>query len=1207
MSEFKTPGSPDWQNGENSGPLWDGQSNFFQDSRDDPHSAFYEDPNSMFGDLSRKKKKKAKPAQEEEKPKQKSASNDSTAKDPAQEIFGVPGPDLHQYVGAANDPEEPDADRTAAKAKDPNAAPPTTQQPKSGSPTSETGAALPGLPKTGGQELSQTLKDQFSPVVGNLDHIRVHDTPHSHAANAHIGAEGFIDGPNIHLGKNIDQNIVIPHELGHIPQKSKKIRRKASSDSWSEKQHRIRKEQEAERERQRIAAEAEKKRLAKLEADRKAAENARKDREDKDKRLASLEKIKQKALLEKYGPDYKPPVKEAVLTAVKTVPRPKTDLSAIKEKALKEKAEQKQAQLREAALSNHPGILNILKQPSFLGGAVAFGAAVMSPALSIALGAGPARRAALTNPTASGRLVNQVTTQGEHCFRGATQLVQVPQQAAEPQTPKGKGEGEPFNHGMALGQQTSQGAIALGATVMSPALSTALAAGSIQQAALATDPNGSEQLVQGAETLGKQGALGATTYQVAQGMNGAEALGRQGGLGANLLGKANPITRFQQQVKAKSQTLLNSHKQRLNREQQAYAKDPNPNSSRWQSLWQAATQTRQLQAEENKLNLRMMQLTNQGYRVPPRPAGMSEPQYAQLKTTQQAKRAAEMIDVDQQLRAAHQQQVNLRYAFPALSVVSDQALKSRDIRSVQQRIPGEFNGMRGKIDKLNGALDKDASVGVMFDAVVNQQLGYLKDGPQKQKLRQWVKAQREKRKSDENTLGLMSGLYGLGGLAALLIPGGQAAAAPLFAASGVTGLGATLSAMPDLTLMHRAAQVGQLTNKSPEQALWELTLGGAGVTLAALDVGATARGMKALSRTATELSQSGVNLSQGQWKAGLKAAQDGPGALEQFLVDLRNAPAAAKNKLRQVLKGAGHDLQPELAGGPRGNGTKAADEATGRARPLETRTNPKGSGSATTSATKTGAKLTEQLTDAQVEKLLVKHPEWEKTKDYIGRALDPKNPPPGYRYQVRNGRPELVRGSKEGPYPPLTVENGIVYLQTGKTNRLSVFSRYKKNYLDWVEQTQGKAARVAAQKRLDNGNQLHHLTPDAVVSDNPLTQELMRRSKTYTLDRGTNILDMTTMHNPKTREIVHLGSHPKFNKYVDGLLNQKAERLTGDGAIPLEQVKVEAIDKAVRQVENTLRDQIINHTLPKDILKELEGRGFSLSKGIQDPQGEEIA
>jgi filamentous hemagglutinin len=59
---------------------------------------------------------------------------------------------------------------------------------------------------------------------------------------------------------------------------------------------------------------------------------------------------------------------------------------------------------------------------------------------------------------------------------------------------------------------------------------------------------------------------------------------------------------------------------------------------------------------------------------------------------------------------------------------------------------------------------------------------------------------------------------------------------------------------------------------------------------------------------------------------------------------LRNAPAAAKNKLRQVLKGAGHDLQPELAGGTRGAGTKTADEATGRARPLETRTKGRGGG-----------------------------------------------------------------------------------------------------------------------------------------------------------------------------------------------------------------------------------------------------------------------
>jgi hypothetical protein len=202
---------------------------------------------------------------------------------------------------------------------------------------------------------------------------------------------------------------------------------------------------------------------------------------------------------------------------------------------------------------------------------------------------------------------------------------------------------------------------------------------------------------------------------------------------------------------------------------------------------------------------------------------------------------------------------------------------------------------------------------------------------------------------------------------------------------------------------------------------------------------------------------------------------------------------------------------------------------------------------------------------------------------------------------------ELVRGSKEGPYPPLTVENGIVYLQTGKTNRLSVFSRYKKNYLDWVEQTQGKAARTAAEQRIKDGNQLHHLTPDAVVRENELTKELMKRSKKYTLDRGTNILDMPTAHNPKTREIVHLGSHDRFNKYVTNLLNEQIQDLTDRGAIKLQQVKVENLDKAVRQVEDMLRDQIKNRTLLPDVLKEIDGGGIRISQDIQKTKGEEIA
>ncbi len=413
--------------------------------------------------------------------------------------------------------------------------------------------------------------------------------------------------------------------------------------------------------------------------------------------------------------------------------------------------------------------------------------------------------------------------------------------------------------------------------------------------------------------------------------------------------------------------------------------------------------------------------------------------------------------------------------------------------------------------------------------------------------------------------------------------------------------------IPDLALMHQAAQAGrggagQLTNKSPEQALWELALGGAAVTLAATDVGLGAKQMGQLSRTAQELSQGGVTLSQGQWSDGLKAAQQGDGAVQRFVAGLKDASATAKEKLRRVLASVhnGGKEQPELAGVPKG-AVDEADEAKQLGQPLRSTTGTAATG------TKAGAKLTEELTNQQVEAIVAKYPQWENTKYFVGRRLDPNNLPPGYSYRVKNGKPELYRSSKDGPFPPLTVENGIVMLQTGKSNRLSVFSRYRKNYLDWIEQGQGEAARIAAEKRIKDGNQLHHLVPDAVVRDNEITRELMSRSKTYTLDRGPNILDMPQVHSPKTGEIVHLGSHPKFNKYVETLLNQKATQLTRGRTIPLDQVNVKDLDNALRQVEDKLREQIINRTLPKDILKDLEGGGFSISEGIKDPQGGEFA
>jgi hypothetical protein len=412
------------------------------------------------------------------------------------------------------------------------------------------------------------------------------------------------------------------------------------------------------------------------------------------------------------------------------------------------------------------------------------------------------------------------------------------------------------------------------------------------------------------------------------------------------------------------------------------------------------------------------------------------------------------------------------------------------------------------------------------------------------------------------------------------------------------GLGSSVvaSQIPDLMLLDLAAQAGRggagkLTSQNPEEARLNLIMGYTNLVLAGLDLGLEVGLVQRLTQV-PELLSAAATLTREQSRVLVNSIARhtenlSDGMLARLVEEVRTADARttlivmnSDGSLTQMrpLEGVTEKLESTTAARASGNAAKASK----------------------------AIQVGEELSDEAAEELLAKYPQWNNVKDFVGKHLDLNNLPPGYKYRVKNGQPELYRDSTEGPFPPLTVKNGVVELQTGQSSRLSVFSRYKKNYLDWVEETQGKAARVAAQKRLDAGNQLHHLTPDAVVRENLLTQELMRRSKTYTLDRGTNILDMPTVHDPKTGEIVHLGSHPGFNKYVDGLLNLEIGNLTGDGAIPLEKVKMEDIDKALRQVEDLLRDQIINRTLPKNVLKELEGGGFGISEGFKDSQRGEI-
>ena len=178
-------------------------------------------------------------------------------------------------------------------------------------------------------------------------------------------------------------------------------------------------------------------------------------------------------------------------------------------------------------------------------------------------------------------------------------------------------------------------------------------------------------------------------------------------------------------------------------------------------------------------------------------------------------------------------------------------------------------------------------------------------------------------------------------------------------------------------------------------------------------------------------------------------------------------------------------------------------------------------------------------------------------------------------------------------YAALTVtEDGLVVLKVNGTHRISLYSRYRKNYLDWVEKTSGLPAREAAAARVGAGNQLHHLIPDSIAQHHPLIRQALERLEGYTIDRGTNILDMPVAKNAEGK-IVHLGSHPEYNKYVISNLNGAVNRLG-----PLPKVAPKALEDAILKVEESLRKAIESGNLPPKVLKELIEDGIPVGKKL---------
>ncbi|MBZ4332470.1 AHH domain-containing protein, partial [Corallococcus sp. AS-1-12] len=259
--------------------------------------------------------------------------------------------------------------------------------------------------------------------------------------------------------------------------------------------------------------------------------------------------------------------------------------------------------------------------------------------------------------------------------------------------------------------------------------------------------------------------------------------------------------------------------------------------------------------------------------------------------------------------------------------------------------------------------------------------------------------------------------------------------------------------------------------------------------------------------------------------------------------------------------------------------------------------------------------LTERtLSDAELEKLLEKLPNWDKLKDFVGRRIPQEGTPEfnalkrelqaaGYRLEKlsSDAQPYRLRrpnGKALGDeYGALTVtQDGLVVLKVGKgTLRLSVFTRYRKNYLEWVEKTQGPAARAAAEVRLSAGHPMHHLIPDGVAQSHPLTRMAMERIKGYTIDRGSNILDMHSGLNMEG-QLIHSGSHPFYSKFVNARLDRALSMLRTKGSTSSWTPQV--IEEAIIKVENELRQAIESGSLKEPAIKVIqEQRGGKVLTG----------
>ncbi|NPD28512.1 AHH domain-containing protein [Corallococcus exiguus] len=124
---------------------------------------------------------------------------------------------------------------------------------------------------------------------------------------------------------------------------------------------------------------------------------------------------------------------------------------------------------------------------------------------------------------------------------------------------------------------------------------------------------------------------------------------------------------------------------------------------------------------------------------------------------------------------------------------------------------------------------------------------------------------------------------------------------------------------------------------------------------------------------------------------------------------------------------------------------------------------------------------------------------------------------------------------------------------------------------------------------------MHHLIPDGVAQKHPLTRMAMERLKGYTIDQGSNILDMHSGLNVEG-QLIHSGSHPRYSKFVetqlDGALRNLSKRGSPSSWTP------NVIEEAILKVEHELRQAIQSGSLKEPVIKVIqEQRGGRVLTG----------